>query len=166
MDTFVPKKPKKERTLDYYLQKMDRQRAEKGSISYKTRIVAQAVYARENGVCDQCGSEDLPTADHIVPMFMLNMLGFDMDHEFRLEWLQVLCYPCNVAKGSNIDWSSWRTQHILTRAIAESKLRYETRERAHRQRAVPEVPAPVLVHETSDFEVGYEWDPIRALRWL
>lgn len=107
-------------SLSHYQAKMKRQVDRDGRISKITRIAAQVAYAREASECDKCGRNDMPTADHVVPASLLRMLGYDVEHEFRLEWLQVLCRPCNLAKGSYIDWTNWRTRPLLTRIIEES----------------------------------------------
>lgn len=46
----------------------------------------------KDAVCAQCGTTESLTIDHIVPL--------SKGGTHRIENLQVLCYPCNQAKGA------------------------------------------------------------------
>lgn len=107
---------KKLKTLAYYQEKATRKCPDGYIPKVLTRSLHSA-YAKENGVCDSCGSEEMPTADHVIPAHLLKDFGLDPDHTFNMEWLQTLCYPCNRAKGGRLDFTNWRTKPLLLRLL-------------------------------------------------
>lgn len=123
MEAFEPKTPRKDRPLSYYLAKREKQIASRGFVGTVLIRLLHSVYAKENGVCDYCGSTERPTADHVIPAFLLDMLGFEVRREFREEWLQTLCYDCNRKKGHKLDWSNWRTRPLLQKVFHEASTR-------------------------------------------
>lgn len=58
------------------------------------KALRAALFARDGRACRECGSEDDPTADHIVPVYEFGTN--------ELSNLQVLCRSCNSRKGRRI----------------------------------------------------------------
>lgn len=57
--------------------------------------VKRRVHARFGGVCAQCGSDDRPEVDHIVP--------WSISHDDSEDNLQILCFTCNRRKSNKIE---------------------------------------------------------------
>lgn len=92
---------------------------ETGLMSRAQVILLQVLFAQEAGVCDHCGIETALTADHIVPAMLLKMLGYNVEREFRIEWYQCLCWPCNREKGIRVEWDNYRTRFILLQIMCD-----------------------------------------------
>jgi 5-methylcytosine-specific restriction endonuclease McrA len=80
--------------------------------------------------CAGCHRLGYCTVDHIVPVFLVNMLGLreeGYDHEWNF---QFLCRACNLRKGSNLDYTNSKTLENLKRYItlAEEKYCYGEKE--------------------------------------
>ncbi|QXU55209.1 HNH endonuclease [Rhodococcus sp. LW-XY12] len=59
------------------------------------RAVKQRVLARYDHCCAQCGSDDRPEVDHIVPWVI--------SQDDSEDNLQVLCFTCNRRKGARLE---------------------------------------------------------------
>lgn len=103
-------------TFERLLEKAEKQKEKYGYYTPKYVMALQPAWAK-NKKCEKCGSTEEPTADHIVPACILRNFGFDTHREWRPEWLQVLCRPCNKKKGSDVDWNDVRTYAILDNII-------------------------------------------------
>ncbi|EHK80864.1 HNH endonuclease [Rhodococcus pyridinivorans] len=57
--------------------------------------VKQRVLARYDHCCAQCGSDDRPEVDHIVP--------WSISQDDSEDNLQVLCFTCNRRKGARME---------------------------------------------------------------
>lgn len=60
-----------------------------------------AVVQRAGGVCQKCGSDDRCEVDHIIPWHIVKV------HE--IDNLQLLCLPCNRAKGGKVEADGRKT---------------------------------------------------------
>lgn len=54
----------------------------------------KAVYERDEYTCQDCGTHDALSLDHIIP--------FSLDGEDTLENLRTLCTPCNSRRGNRV----------------------------------------------------------------
>ena len=69
------------------------------------RAVKQRVLARYDHCCAQCGNDDRPEVDHIVP--------WSISQDDSEDNLQVLCFTCNRRKGARME--SERGTHFADR---------------------------------------------------
>jgi 5-methylcytosine-specific restriction endonuclease McrA len=89
------------------------------TFSHRFRVYMQVRFARLKGRCEECGATENLTADHIIPISMLYGFGYDSFHDFREEWLQCLCRPCNYKKSNLVNWKDPRAVKILQDIIKE-----------------------------------------------
>lgn len=60
------------------------------------RAMRERVFIRDGRVCRACGATKHLNVDHILPKSEYPFLAFDINN------LQVLCWPCNKAKGAKL----------------------------------------------------------------
>jgi 5-methylcytosine-specific restriction endonuclease McrA len=74
--------------------------------------VKARVRARYGGVCAQCGSDDRPEVDHIVP--------WSLTHDDSEENLQLLCFPCNRRKSNKVEGErrTWFHPHYFPSPVS------------------------------------------------
>jgi 5-methylcytosine-specific restriction endonuclease McrA len=107
------------KTLSGLLKKVEIFKSKGKDIPRKTVILCQIAFAKEVGFCEKCGSTDSLTADHIIPAVLLESFGYNVNKDFRVEWYQCLCYPCNSKKSHIIDWSNYRTTVLFRKLFRE-----------------------------------------------
>ena len=81
-----------------------------------TRSQRARILERDGYKCQQCGSEDQPCIDHIIPVSR----GGDSSDDN----LQVLCLPCNTKKGNKVDSTSNRpsSKEVVTSPLIPDSL--------------------------------------------
>lgn len=62
--------------------------------------------------CAKCGSTKAITVDHIIQQVLLEPFGF-VNWGHKQNNLQLLCQPCNVRKGCDLDYTNPRTLLLL-----------------------------------------------------
>lgn len=85
---------------------------EKRTYTKKQVQLLQIAFANSRA-CENCGTFEQPTADHIVPKMILSAFGYDTLREFKPEWYQVLCMSCNSKKAYRLDFTNPRTFRIF-----------------------------------------------------
>ena len=134
-------------TLETYIEHLETKREKNGLLSHKQVIQAQILFAQQMGVCEMCGSRENLTADHIVPVVFLKMLGYPADRMFRIHWYQCLCRNCNISKHHKMEWDNPKTYLILEEAMQERPTwEYATlqKESAHARRQAEERCSKVM----------------------
>lgn len=97
------------------IDKADKRQLYKHVLAMKQALVADAVKC-ENPVCEE--TQNL-TVDHIVPMAILQDMGYDRDRYWDEENMQVLCMRCNKYKNNRLDFSNKKTKPILLKYLNE-----------------------------------------------
>lgn len=88
-----------------WYEKEERRKAGKGmpspsqkfSQSKEWKLVRNKVFKNKEKVCAYCGSTDKLHVDHIKPKSKYKHLALDESN------LQILCMPCNFAKGAKVN---------------------------------------------------------------
>lgn len=75
-----------------------------------------------NRVCESCGrdcSDKNATVDHIVPRSILRSMGFTEKQLCDERNLRLLCVFCNSSKGSNLDFTDYRTKKLMLEYLSD-----------------------------------------------
>ena len=88
-------------------------------ITKKERIQKESIWLRENEKdgCAKCPRKDDLTLDHIIPRQILTQMGIDVLRFYAPENYQVLCFPCNIFKGNQLDFSNPKTKELIIKYI-------------------------------------------------
>ena len=81
-------------------------------------VVLKAAFVISVKKCEKCGREEFLTLDHIVPISILEQLGFNELQDNDENW-QVLCRPCNSYKANRLDFTNYKTKEVLLKYISK-----------------------------------------------
>jgi len=85
------------------------------------RAILRGKLKKEKECCEECGSTQILTLDHIIPQSFLKDLGIDPDFDFNVKNFKLLCQKCNIKKGSHFDFKDPRTEVLLKEYLGKAK---------------------------------------------
>lgn len=104
-----------------YLSELKRELKEKGKLENTTfntvRLLEQS-YLKDNPKCAKCPNINNLTYDHIIPRSILSDFNIDAQVKFWEENSQTLCHACNKRKGNTLDFSNFKTKHLLLELLS------------------------------------------------
>lgn len=105
----------------YSIRKEIAEEKKKDELSKRQCEILNAGYCRDligrEGKCRKCKRTDKLTIDHVIPKFLLQSFGFDLEREFWPENFIVLCRPCNIFKSARLDFTIPETKPLLLKLL-------------------------------------------------
>lgn len=84
----------------------------------KIKKLSEKLFTDES--CEQCGSTENISLDHIIPYsFLKDHLNYKVMQSFEDEWnFRILCVTCNKTKSNLLDFTNKKTRENFLRYLA------------------------------------------------
>ena len=90
-------------------------------LNFNEKLLLEMSYRKHlisiEGKCRKCHHTERLTLDHIIPLMLLEMMGFDKTLHFDEDNLSLLCKRCNMFKSNKLDFTDERTKPLLQKYL-------------------------------------------------